>query len=66
MAIAVPYFGKRIVGSPVNRDWLDSQVKLIFCLAERPASQETGNSEQARKAYILLQGSCFLTVFLPC
>jgi hypothetical protein len=42
MAIAVPYFRKLIVGSPLDQDWLDSHVDLICRLAEGPLHRKSG------------------------
>ena len=42
MAIAVPYFRKLIVGSPLDQDWLDSHVDLICRLAEEPLHRKSG------------------------
>lgn len=38
MFIAVPYFRKFIVGAPLDRNWADSHVALICCLAESQMS----------------------------
>ena len=36
MAIAVPYFRKLIAGLPLDQEWLESHVDLIYRLATEP------------------------------
>ena len=39
MAVAVPYFRKLIAGLPLDQEWLESHVDLIYRLATKPPSE---------------------------